>query len=90
LVVLDAPEEEAEVDDEEHGSIESFRLADGFIRGVDEEPEALRGIRDGGAMLLVSARGDGGRSEEYRRIGYSDIFAVAVGGGDGDCGSALW
>jgi hypothetical protein len=59
------------------------------MRGVDEEPEAVIGIRDGGAMLLVSARGDGGRSEEYKRIGYSDMIVVAVEFGDGDCGSTL-
>lgn len=51
------------------GSIESFRFAEGLLRGVVELPEAVVGISDGGAMLLVSARGEGGRSEEYRRIG---------------------
>lgn len=58
------------------GSIDSVRFAEGLVRGVDEEPEAVVGISDGGAMVEVKIRGDGGRSEEYRRIGYNDILDV--------------
>jgi len=46
------------------GSIDSVRFAEGLVRGVDEEPQAVVGMSDGGAMVEVRTRGDGGRSEE--------------------------
>jgi hypothetical protein len=42
--------------------MESLRFAERFER--NDEAVAVAGISDGGAIELVSANGDGGRSEE--------------------------